>query len=76
MRSRMTGFSPFAQLERQRHGDVPLLGGGLADEELPRLTVVVGEALGAQPHLLALLCIGERAETRSGLPSGLPPEFG
>ena len=33
-----------AQLEGQRVGDVPLLDLGLADEELPGLAVVVGEA--------------------------------
>ena len=49
----------FAQLERQRHRDMALLRRGLADEELPRLTVVVSEALGPQPQLWPFFGIGE-----------------
>ena len=53
-------------------------GAGLAVEELPRLAVVVGEALGAQPHLLALprhrRTSGSRAAGDSRGPS--PNEFG
>ena len=43
-----------------------LLRRGLAVEELARLAVVVGEALGAQAHLLAFLCAGERPEPSLG----------
>ena len=43
------------QLEDQRGGDVRLLGLGLAAEEQPRLAVVVGEALGANAALVAVL---------------------
>jgi len=39
-----------------------LLRRGLADVELPRLAVMVGEALGPQPHLLALFLGREVAE--------------
>ena len=40
--------------------------GGLADEELPRLAVVVGEAFGAQPNLRPFLDIGEDRKPRCG----------
>ena len=52
-----------AEFERQSGGDVLLLAHGLADEELPRLAVVVGEAFGAQPALGALFDVSERRET-------------
>ena len=55
-----------AQFEGQRGGDVVLLGRGLADEELPRLAVVVGKAFRAQANLGAFLDIGERSETALG----------
>ena len=51
-----------AEFEGQRVGDVMLLAAGLADEELPRLAVVIGKAFGAQPALGALLDIGKRRE--------------
>ena len=62
MRSRMTGGLHLAQFEGQRVRDVALLGRRLADVELPRLAVVVGEALGADALLRALLGLGKRAE--------------
>ena len=62
MRSRMTTGFHLGKLEGQRHGDMPLLRRGLAVEELPRLAVVVGEALGTQPDLLPFLRLGERPE--------------
>ena len=50
-----------AQLEREGGCDVRLLTRGLADEELARLAVMIGEALGAQTALGTLLGLGERA---------------
>ena len=41
------------KLEHQRRRDMRLLVGGLAEIELPRLAVVVGEALGTDAALLA-----------------------
>src|ERR1700754_4857200 len=43
-----------------------LLASGLADEELPRLAVVIGKALGAQPALGALLDVRKRHKTALG----------
>ena len=60
-----------AQFEGQRRGDVVLFAPRLADEELPRLAVVIGKALGAQPALGALLDIGERREAAlAEIPAG------
>ena len=53
MRRRMSGVSHLAQLEHERVGDVLLLRRRLADVELAGLAVVVGEALGPEPALLA-----------------------
>ena len=53
MRDANVGPLDLAQLEHQRVADVLLLDRRLADEELPRLAVVVGKALRAQPQLRA-----------------------
>ena len=48
MRSRMTGVSTLLSSNVSAISDVALLRRGLADEELARLAVVVGEALRTQ----------------------------
>jgi hypothetical protein len=50
------------QFEGQRCADVALLRRCLADEELPRLAVMVGEALRPHPNLLAFLGFRETSE--------------
>ena len=50
----MRGFD-LRQLEHQREGHVRLLDCGLAAEEQPRLAVVVGEGLGADAALGAVV---------------------
>ena len=73
----MAGVFDLAQLEGQRGGDMVLLRRGLADEELPRLAVVVGEALGPRRTFWPFLDIGKRAEPRFGDSRGPSPnEFG
>ena len=78
IRSRMTGVFDLAQFEGQRGGDVVLLRRGLADEELPRLAVVVGEAFRRAAGPLALprhrRTIGKPRSGDSRGPS--PNEFG
>src|SRR4029079_9873227 len=49
-----------AELKGQRRRDVVLLAAGLADEELPRLAVMVGEAFRAQAAFGTLLDVGKR----------------
>src|SRR3546814_10116686 len=57
------GRLDLAQLEGERRRDMSTLDLGLADVELPRLTVMVGETLGADATFLALfLCrVGDEA---------------
>src|SRR5690349_13060103 len=52
----------FVELEHERAGDVLLLDRCLAHIELPRLAVLVGETLRAQPGLGALDGLGIAAE--------------
>src|SRR3546814_9097930 len=62
-----------AQLEGERRRDMSTLDLGLADVELPRLTVMVGETLGADATFLALfLCRvgGEALVRRLARPTG------
>src|SRR3546814_15131893 len=60
------GRLDLAQLEGERRRDMSTLDLGLADVELPRLTVMVGETLGADATFLALfLCrVGGEAIVR------------
>ena len=55
-----------AELEGQRGDDVVLLGPGLADEELPRLAVMIGEGFAAHALLDAVHRLGERAVAALG----------
>ena len=48
------GYDAFAELEHQGGDDVVLLRLGLADEEQPRLAVVVGEAFRPDAQLARL----------------------
>ena len=78
MRSRMTGVSTLESSKVSAIGDVPLLGRCLADEELPRLAVVVGEALrrAAEPSGPSSTSANDR-KPRSGDSRGPSPnEFG
>jgi hypothetical protein len=52
----------FAQLEHQRIAEMLLLNGRLADEEEPRLAVVIGEAFRPQPDLGAFFGVRETAK--------------
>ena len=76
MRSRIVERLDLAQLEHERVADVALLDRVLAQVELPGLAVVVGEALRAQPPLLAALLGGERLGSRSPGSSRGPPTSG
>ncbi len=67
MRSRMSGALDLAQLEHKRVADVLLLDRRLADEELPRLAVVIGEALRTQPHLGPVRFFLKGAEAARGI---------
>ncbi|VTZ63650.1 conserved hypothetical protein [Sinorhizobium medicae] len=66
-----------AQFEGQGVGDVPLLGWRLADEELPCLTVMVGEAFSADAELRSLLLRSKVSEAFDGrLARSLAPGIG
>src|ERR1700738_4871104 len=56
------GCLHLAELKGQRGRDVMLLAAGLADEELPRLAIVVSETFRAQPAFRALFDIGKWRE--------------
>ena len=48
------GLDAFAQLEHERVAEMVLLDRRLADVELSRLTVMIGECLRSLPHLRSL----------------------
>ena len=64
MRATDVGRLDLAELEDERVGDVALLHRGLAHVELPRLAVVVGEALGPSRRFWPRRRAAEGRETR------------
>ena len=62
MRARIAGVSTLLSSKVKAAAMWPLLDLGLAEIELPRLAVVVGEGLRAHPSLLPLLLGGKRVE--------------
>ena len=61
------GAFDLRQLEDKRVADMLLLDRGLAHEELPRLAIVVGEALGADAPLGAFGLFGEARKAARGI---------
>ncbi len=79
MRSRITGVFTLLSSNVSATAIWCLLGRGLADEELPRLAVVIGKALRAQPDPSRLRSVGEMSmkPVGGGLAAGLrPTKFG